>query len=71
MTHNESLHLADAKLSDKETIEVLKEAVDVTIKIIIKITIPCRMVGMNSLFKILYITLVTDQLCLRRGYKYI
>ena len=48
MTHNESLHLADAKLSDKETMEVLKEAVDVTIKIIIKITIPCRMVGMNS-----------------------
>ena len=39
MTHNESLHLADAKLSDKETMEVLKEAVDVTIKIIIKITI--------------------------------
>ena len=76
MSRDESLHVAHAvllygklqnKLSDKDFIEIIKEAVDIEIEFI-TLAIPCRMIGMNSTLMISYIKFVADRLYLLLGY---
>ena len=76
ISHDESLHVAHAvmlygklqnKLSDKDFIEIMKEAVDIEIEFI-TLAIPCRMIGINATLMILYIKFGADRLCLQLGY---
>ena len=76
ISRDESLHVAHAvmlygklqnKLSDKDFIEIMKEAVDIEIEFI-TLAIPCRMRGMNATLMISYIKFVADRLCLQLGY---
>ena len=55
------------KLSDKDFIEIMKEAVDIEIEFI-TLAIPCRMIGMIATLMISYIKFVADRLCLQLGY---
>ena len=76
ISRDESLHVAHAvmlygklqnKLSNKDFIEIMKEAVDIEIEFI-TLAIPCRMIGMNATLMISYIKFVADRLCLQLGY---
>ena len=75
ISRDESLHVAHVilygklhnKLSDKDFIEIMKEAVDIEIEFI-TLAIPCRMIGMNATLMISYIKFVADRLCLQLGY---
>ena len=76
ISHDESLHVAHAvmlygklqnKLSDKDFIEIMKEAVDIEIEFI-TLAIPCRMIGINATLMILYIKFGADRLCLQLGH---
>ena len=76
ISRDESLHVAHAvmlygklqnKLSNKNFIEIMKEAVDIEIEFI-TLAIPCRMIGMNATLMMSYIKFVADRLCLQLGY---
>ena len=76
ISRDESLQVAQAvmlygklqnRLSNKDFIEIMKEAVDIEIEFI-TLAIPCRMIGMNSTLMISYNTFVADRLCLQLGY---
>ena len=76
ISRDESFHVAHAvmlygkllnKLSNKDFIEIMKEAVNIEIEFI-TLAIPCRMIGMNSTVMISYIIFVADRLCLQLGY---
>ena len=77
ISRDEGLHVEHAvllyrklkrKVSKKKFIEVMKEAVDIEIDFI-TVSIPCRMIGMNSDLMIEYIKFVADRLALQMGYE--
>ena len=55
------------KLSSKDFIEIMKEAVVIEIEFR-TLAIQCRMIGMNSTLMISYTKFVADRLCLQSGY---
>ena len=55
------------KLSNKDFMEMMKEALDIEIELII-LAITCRMIGMNATLMISYIKCVADRFCLQLGY---
>lgn len=55
------------KVSKRRFVEIMKEAVDIEIEFI-TVSIPCRMIGMNSDLMIQYIKFVADRLALQLGY---
>ena len=55
------------KLSNKDFVEIMKEAVDIRIGFI-TLAIPCRIIGMNSTLMISYIKFVADRSYLQLGY---
>ena len=55
------------KLSEKELITIIKEAVNIEQEFITK-SLPCRLIGMNSKLMKQYIEFVADRLCNQLGY---
>ena len=76
ISRDESLHVEHAvllysklkvRLSTKQFIEMMKEAVLLEIDFIVN-AVPCRLIGMNSDLMTEYIKFVSDRLCLQLGY---
>jgi ribonucleoside-diphosphate reductase subunit M2 len=76
ISRDESMHVDHAvmlykklkrRVPKKRFIEIMKEAVEIEIDFI-TVSIPCRMIGMNSMLMIEYIKFVADRLCLQLGY---
>jgi ribonucleoside-diphosphate reductase subunit M2 len=55
------------RLQKKRVYEIIQEAVEIE-KEFITMSIPCRMIGMNSKLMTQYIEFVADRLCLQLGY---
>jgi ribonucleotide reductase beta subunit family protein with ferritin-like domain len=54
------------KLSQKKIHEIIKDAVDIETEFICE-SLPCRLIGMNSMMMMQYIQFVADRLCLQLG----
>ena len=76
ISRDESMHVDHAvmlykklkrRVPKKRFVEIMKEAVEIEIDFI-TVSIPCRMIGMNSDLMIEYIKFVADRLCLQLGY---
>lgn len=76
ISRDESMHVDHAvllykklkrKVPKKRFLEIMKEAVDIEIDFI-TVSIPCRLIGMNSDLMTQYIKFVADRLCLQLGY---
>ena len=53
--------LLEKRVSEKQFVEIMKEAVEIEIEFITK-AIPCRMIGMNAKSMIIYIKFIADRL---------
>ena len=76
ISRDESLHVDHAvmlykklnrRVPKKRFVEIMKEAVDIEIDFI-TVSIPCRMIGMNSELMVEYIKFVSDRLSSQLGY---
>ena len=76
ISRDESLHVDHAvmlykklkrRVPNKRFVEIMKEAVDIEIDFI-TVSIPCRMIGMNSELMVQYIKFCSNRLCLMMGY---
>jgi ribonucleoside-diphosphate reductase subunit M2 len=56
------------KISKKKVVEIIKDAVEIEIEFICE-SLPCRLIGMNSILMTEYIKFVADRLVVQLGYE--